>query len=164
MIKCICDSFEGAMLLFFEDIELINQKYGARYGKSSGTRAETIFLNVLYSFFIEIRNVLIILPCIKTSWNELLKFSNNNLLSILESNELEFFDLDGLKSKIMKVMDFYWLQNRIRPPTNAFFPLNEDLLERFFEKSHGNLEKFFVLCIMTIDEILLGKRPPAEIE
>jgi len=160
MIKCICNSFEDAVLLYFDDIELINQKYG----KISGIRAETVFLSVIYSFFIEIRNVLIILPCIKTSWNELLKFSNVDLLSVLESNELEFFDLEGLKRKIMKVMDFYWFQNRIRPPTNAFFPLNEELLERFFEKSHGDLKKFFVLCIKTIDEILLGRRSPAEIE
>jgi len=164
IIKCICDSSEEAVLLFFEDIELINQKYGTRYGKEWGTKAEIVFLNVLYSFFIKARNVLIILPCNKTSWNELLKFSNVDLLSVLESNEIEFFDFEGLKRKIIKIMDFYWLQNRIRPPTNALFPLNEGLLERFFEKSHGNLKKFFVLCIKTIEEILDGERPPAEIE
>jgi len=164
MIKCICNTFEDPILLFFEDIELINQKYGEQYGEKWGTKAETEFLNTFYSFFTEIRNVLIILPCNKVSWNELLGFSDANLRLVLELNKIEFFDLGGLKRKIMKVLDFYWLQNRIRPPENAFFPLNEDSLELFLEKSHGNLKKFFILWIKSIEEILLGKKAPAEID
>jgi len=164
MIKCICESFEDAVFLFFEDIELINQIYGEQYGERWGTKAETTFLNAFYSFFTKIRNVLIILPCNKVSWNKLLEFSNVDLRSVLESNEIEFFDLEGLKRKIMKVMDFYWLQNRIRPPKNAFFPLNEDLLETFLEKSQGNLKNFFFLWIKSMEEILLGKKAPAGID
>jgi len=164
MIKCMCNSFEDAVLLFFEDIELIHQKYGEQYGEIWGIKAETVFLNTFYSFFTEIRNVLIILPCIKTSWNGLLKSSSINLRSVLESYQIEFFDLKGLKRKIMKIMDFYWLQNRIRPPSNPFFPLDEDLLETFLEESQGNLKKFFILWIKSVEEILLGKKSPAEID
>jgi len=164
MIKCISDSFEDPVLLFFEDIELIRQKYVEEYGERLGIKAETAFLNTFYSFFTEIRNVLIIIPCNKGLWNELLEFSNVNLRSVLELSKIEFFDLEGLKRKITKVMDFYWHQNRIRPPENAFFPLNEDLLESFLEKSHGNLKKFFVLWIKSIEEILVGKKIPAEID
>ena len=61
-------------------------------------------------------------------------------------------------------MDFYWLQNRIRPPSNPFFPLDEDLLETFLEESQGNLKKFFILWIKSVEEILLGKKAPAEID
>ena len=111
----------------------------------------------------EIKNTVIILPCIKTSWNVLLKFSNDNLRSVLESRKIEFFNLEGLKRKIMKVMDFYWLQSNIRPPPNPFFPLNDDSIEKFFEKSQGDLKKFFTLYIKAIEEILRGKTIPAEI-
>jgi len=164
MIKCICDSFEDTVILFFENIELIYQKYGNQYGEKLGIKTETVFLNVFYSFFTEIRNVLIILPCNKPSWYGLLKLSNVNLRSVLESNEIEFFNLKELKRKIMKVMDFYWLQNRIKPPINPFFPLNEDLLETLLNKSYGNLKKFFFLWIKSIEEILLGNKAPAEID
>lgn len=164
MIKCICNSFKDPLLLFFEDVELINQKYGKEHGERWGNKAESAFLNTFYSFFTEIRNVLIILPCNKGLWNELLEFSNVNLRSVLKLSKIEFFDLEGLKRKITKVMDFYWRQNKIQPPKNAFFPLNEDLLETLLEKSHGNLKKFFILWIKFIEEILLGKKAPAEID
>ncbi|KKN44800.1 hypothetical protein LCGC14_0689370 [marine sediment metagenome] len=163
IIKCICDSFEEPVLLFFDDIELINQKYGEEHGERLGRVAELVFLNTFISFLAEIKNTVIILPCIKTSWKVLLNFSNNDLRSILESSKIEFFDLEGLKRKIMKVMDFYWLQNKIRPPTNPFFPLNDDSIEKFFKKSRGDLKKFFTLCIKTIEDILLEKKAPAQI-
>jgi len=163
IIKCICDSFEEPVLLFFDDIELINQKYGEEYGERWGRTAELVFLNTFISFLTEIKNTVIILPCIKTSWNVLLNFSKDNLRSLLESRKIEFFDLEGLKRKIMKVMDFYWLQSNIRPPPNPFFPLNDDSIEKFFEKSQGELKKFFTLCIKAIEEIIRGKTIPAEI-
>jgi len=163
IIKCICDSFEEPVLLFFDDIELINQKYGEEYGERWGRVAELVFLNTFFSFLAEVKNIVIILPCIKTSWNVLLNFSNNNLRSVLESSKIEFFAFEGLKRKIMKVMDFYWLQSNIRPPKNPFFPLNEDSIEKFFKKSERDLKRFFTLCIKTIDDILLGKKAPAQI-
>ena len=163
MIKYMCESFKAPVLLFFEDIELINHKYGAEYGEKWGVKAETVFLNILYSLFTKISNVVIILPCIKTSWIELLKFSNESLLSVLEP-EFEFFDFEGLKRKIMIIMDLYWLRNKIRPPGNPFFPLNEALLETLFKKSNGNLKKFFILCIKSIQEILDGEKLPAAID
>ena len=51
MIKYFCESFEDAVFLIFEDIELINQIYGEQYGERWGTKAETTFLNAFYSFF-----------------------------------------------------------------------------------------------------------------
>ena len=163
LISYICNSFEEPIMLFFEDIELIHQKYGEEYEERWGRGAQYKFLNVFNSFLEKIRNVVNILPCLKTSWNVLLKFSNHDLRSVLELSKIEFFDFERLKRKIMKVMDFYWLQSKIRPPENPFFPLNVDLIERFFKRSNGDLKRFFTHCIKTMEDILQGKQVPAQI-
>ncbi|KKL71456.1 hypothetical protein LCGC14_1969610 [marine sediment metagenome] len=164
IIECICDSFEEPVMLFFDDIEAINQKYGTEFGEKWGRVAEHKFLKTFFTFLSIINKAVIILPCIKKSWNELLNFSNNDLRSILESRKIEFFDFERLKKKIMKVMDFYWLQSKIRPPINPLFPLSDDSIEKFFKKSQGDLKKFFTLCIKTIENILMGKKIPGHIE
>jgi len=163
IIKAMCASFKAPVLLFFEDIELISQKYGGEYEEKWGVKAATVFLNTLHSLFTKISNIVIILPCIKTSWNELLKFANTSLLSILDP-QIEFFSFEKLKRKIIIVMEIYWLRNKIRPPINPFFPLNEVILESLFEKSNGNIKKFFVLYVKSIQEIIEGESPPAEID
>ncbi len=163
LISYICNSFEEPIMLFFEDIELIYQKYGEEYEERWGRGAQYKFLNVFNLFLEKIRNVVNILPCLKTSWNVLLKFSNHNLRSVLDLNKIEFFDLEGLKRKIIKVMDFYWLQSKIRPPINPFFPLSVDLIERFFKRSNGDLKRFFTLCIKTMEDVQQRKQAPAQI-
>lgn len=164
MIKSICNSSKDPILLFFEDVELINHEYGALDGKNIGIKAEKVFLEILYEFFLEMKDILIILPCINSFWKELLSFTNQSFLSILESNELEFFDLNWLTRKIIKLMDSFWLKNSIKPPGNPYFPLDENLIEQFFDKSHGNLKRFYSLFIKAIEDILEGRRVPAEID
>ena len=163
MIKCISDSFEEPLLLFFDDIESYYHVNGKEYGEKWGRVSEMEFLKKFYQIFLEINNVAIFLPCLKSFWNDLLFFSNRSLLLELELNILYFYNLEGLKKKIVKVLDFYWLQNDIRPPSNPFFPLNDELLEILFEKSFGDIRKFFFLYIKCIDEILDGKKIPADL-
>lgn len=160
MIKCISDSFKDPILLFFDDIESIYHKYGEDYGEKWGPISEMEFLKKFYQFFLEIKNTVIFLPCIKRLWNNLLFFSNRSLRSELELNFIYFYNLEGLKKKILKVMDCYWLQNNVRPPSNPFFPLNDELLEILFEKSFGNIRKFFFLYVKTITNILDGNDTP----
>lgn len=154
IIKLICTSFENIVLFFFDDVELIYQKYGEEQGDKCGEKAEIEFLDALNTFFGEVKNAIIIIPCFKESWKILLKYSNNYFRNVLESSKIEFFDLEGLKRKIIKVMDFYWLENKIRPPENPFFPLNADLVENIFEQSQGSIKKFFNLYMGKIEEIL----------
>ncbi len=157
IIKLICESFKNKVLLFFDDIELISQKYGAQYGNELGEKAQIVFLNTLASLYNEVSNIIILLPCAKESWQSLLKYSNNYFRNLMVSKKIEFYDLEELKRKMTKVMDFYWIQNNMRPPTNPFFPLNNDLLEAFFEQAEGNLETFFNLSIKRIEDILSGR-------
>jgi hypothetical protein len=164
MIKSICDSSKEPIFLFIEDIELINHEYGAIDGKKTGITAEKRFLEILYEFFLEMKNILIIVPCVNSLWKELLSFTNQSFFSILDSNQLEFFDLSWLKRKIIKLMDTFWLKNAIKPPGNPFFPLDERLIEQSFDKSHGNLKKFYSLCIRALEDIVEGRRTPAEID
>ena len=154
IIKLICTSFENIVLFFFDDVELIYQKYGEKEGYKYGEKAEIEVLYALNTFFGEVKNTIIILPCFKESWKVLLKYSNNYFRNVLESSKIEFFDLEGLKRKIIKVMDFYWLENKIRPPENPFFPLNADLVENIFEQSQGSIKNFFNLYMGKIEEIL----------
>ncbi len=157
IIKLITESFKNKLLFFFDDIELINEKYGKQYGNKWGEKAQVVFLNTLTSLYKEVKNIIILLPCTKESWQALLSYSNNYLRNLLESEKIDFYDLEELKRKISKVMNFYWIQNNMRPPANLFFPLNDDLLEAFFEQAQGNLETFFNLSINRIEDILSGR-------
>jgi hypothetical protein len=164
MLKLICNSFEENVIFFFDDIELINEKYGQENGVEWGEKAQIVFLEALGSLHIELKNVTILIPCLKKLWNSLLKYSNNYLRNLLESKNIEFYDLEDLKKKMMKVMDFYWIQSNLRPPANPFFPLSDKMIESFFEHSKGNLKHFFSLLIKNIDDILSGDILPESLD
>jgi hypothetical protein len=148
MIKIIGNYSDKVILLYIDDIELPYEKYGES--------AEIKFLESLKRVHHDVKQLVIILICLKESWPKILKLADESFRSIL-GPEIEFYDLVQLKGLITKTMDNYWLKNGIKPPINQYFPLNEKLINTFFKKTEGDIKNFLKLCIETIDKIIASE-------
>ncbi|MFX0057977.1 MAG: hypothetical protein ACFE85_11695 [Candidatus Hodarchaeota archaeon] len=145
MIKLIGSFSNEVILLYFDDIELPYEKYGQF--------AERKLLETLKKLHREVKQLIIIIICLRKSWPKILSLADQSLSSIL-GPEMEFYDFSQLKIFITKAMDKYWLENDIKPPINQYFPLNEKIINDFFEQSEGDIRTFLKIYLEAIDKII----------
>jgi hypothetical protein len=101
----------------------------------------------------DVKQLIIMIICAKKSWPKILNLADQSLSSIL-GPEIEFYNFSQLKVFITKAMDKYWLKSGIRPPINQYFPLNEKLINAFFEQTEGDIKNFLKLYVETISKIV----------
>ena len=131
MIKIIGNYADEVILLYIDDIDLFYEKY-----EKDGELAEIKFLESLKRVHHDVKQLVLILICLKESWPKILKLADESFRSIL-GPEIEFYDLVQLKRLITKTMDKYWLKNGIKPPINQYFPINEKFVEKLGDKSNS---------------------------
>ena len=148
MIKLIGSFSNEVILLYFDDIELPYENHGEF--------AETKLLESLKRLHHDVKQLIIILICSRKSWPKILNLADESLSSIL-GPEMEFYDCSQVKGFISNAMNEYWLKNGVKPPINQYFPLNEKLINIFFEQSEGEIRNFLKLYIEAISKIISGE-------
>lgn len=148
LIQLIGNFSNDVLLLFFDDIELPYEKYGEYAGRK--------WLESIKRLHYDVKQLIIILICSKDSWLKILNLSDESFSSIL-GPEIKFDDFAQLKVFITKTMEEYWLKSDINPPINPYFPLNEKLVNLFFEKTERDIRRFLKLYIEAIAKIISGE-------
>lgn len=146
MIKIIGNFSNEVIILYFDDIESPYEKYG--------DRAEISILELIKRLHHDVKQLIIIMACAKTAWSTILSLADDGFISIL-GPEQEFYDLSQLKMYIAKIMEDFWLENRVKPPSNKYFPLNDKLLNIIFEQSKGDIRRLLKLYIETINKFVI---------
>lgn len=145
MLKLVGNFSQEVLLLYIDDLE-------SSY-ENIGELAEIKFLESIKRLHHDVKQLVIIIICSKNLWPKILQLADESFNSIL-GPELEFYTLSQLKEFIKKVMEEYWVKNRVSPPSNPYFPLNEPLINIIIQKIKGDLRKFFKLYQETISKII----------
>jgi hypothetical protein len=149
MIKLISETTNRTILLYFDDIELLYEKYDETF--------QRMVLDALITLNNEVKRLIIILICPpKEKWSTILSLADKSFSLILEPG-LELYDLSLIKTLIAKRMYEYWLKQGISPPKNKYFPFNEKLINYFFEQSNGDVRKFLKVYVRMIEKLVSGE-------
>ena len=149
MIRLISDTANRIILLYFDDMELLYEKYSETFRR--------MVLDALIKLHDEVKQLIIILiwPS-KEKWSTILSLEDESSSLILEPR-LEFYGLSLIKALIAKRMYEYWSRHGISPPKNKYFPFNEKLIDFFFEQSNGDVRKFLKVYVRMIDKLVSGE-------
>ena len=148
MIKLIGETTNKIIILYFDDIELPYEKYGASTQRK--------FLEALKRLHRDVNQLIIILICPKKMWSTTSSLADGSLRSILEL-ELEFYGFSLIKASIVERNDVFWSKRGYPPPTNKYFPFNENLVTYFFEQSKGDIRNFLKVYKRMIDKLISGE-------
>ena len=149
MIKLISENANRIILLYFDEIGSLYEKYGEIF--------QRMVLDALIKLHDEVKQLIIILICPpKEKWSNILSLADEFFSLILEPG-LEFYSLSLIKALIAKRMYEYWSKQGISPPKNKFFPFNEKLVHYFFEQSNGDVRKFLKVYVRMIDKLVSGE-------
>lgn len=142
----------GRVFVFFFD------DFFENVGPARDAKMETHFLDILRTFYSEIKNTILILTDNKENWPNTLALADRNLRSFMASPlEVLPFTLDDVKQYFTKTMEQYWAENHLPQPPSPLFPLNEMVLEILFEKTNGNPRNTVKLARLFVDKVVTGE-------
>ncbi len=150
MIKLVAEHLGKNILLFFDEFEIPMRMHGPE--------AEARFWETLKRIFNEVKNIVIISACLDEVWERVKAAADAPMRSRLEPELfLPPFTLQEVYEYFKEAMKTFWDENNLNPPSDPFFPLNEEILRIIYEKTNGNPRNTLKLCRIFIDEIISGE-------
>ncbi len=147
MLKLIMLNIDYPVLIYFDEIESPYRMHGPD--------AERKFLETIKRLYNEVPNIVIVITVLKEIWNRILEVADQALKSRMEQEmELNPFSLNDLKLYFAKAMKYFWEKHNINPPVYPLFPLNEQVLQKIFERTDGNQRQIIKLIKMFLDKIV----------
>lgn len=147
MLKLIMLNIDYPILIYFDEIESPYRMHGPE--------VERKFLETIKRLYNEVPNILIVITVLKEIWNRILEVADQALKSRMEQEmELNPFSFNDLKLYFAKAMKYFWDKHNIPAPVYPLFPLNEQVLQKIFDKTDGNQRQIIKLIKMFLDKIV----------
>jgi hypothetical protein len=147
MLKLIMLNIDYPVLIYFDEIESPYRMHGPD--------AERKFLETIKRLYNEVPNIVIVITVLKEIWNRILEVADQALKSRMEQEmELNPFSINDLKLYFAKAMKYFWEKHNINPPVYPLFPLNEQVLQKIYERTDGNQRQIIKLIKMFLDKIV----------
>ncbi|NHI94596.1 MAG: hypothetical protein EAX96_19045 [Candidatus Lokiarchaeota archaeon] len=160
-IKIFAKFMDEVLVFYFDEMEIPYRTFGEE--------AEINLLETIKRIFNEVPNACIITACIDTVWDRIYNDSPEKaaladaaLKGRMENvAELMPFTVEDIERFYTNAMKYYWeIEMNVEPPEDPLFPLDNNVFNKIYEKSHGNPRDSIKIIRDYLDQVLYDEGGP----